>query len=146
METFSALLALCAGNSSVTGEFPAQRPVTWSFDVFFDQRLNKQLSKQSWGWWFEVPSCPLWCRCNVYRHFRTSLGIWNGATRIHLPWRKIKDMHNLCSQCHNFWWPGDTWSQGISRHDLDLVFMMVKLAIFFMNTKATTRITLQDWL
>ena len=35
METFSALLALCAGNSPVTGEFPSQRPVTRSFDVFF---------------------------------------------------------------------------------------------------------------
>ena len=48
METFSALLALCAGNSPVTGEFPAQRPVTRSFDVFFDPRPNKRLSKQSW--------------------------------------------------------------------------------------------------
>ena len=36
METFSALLAFCAGNSPVTGEFPTQRPVTRSFDVFFD--------------------------------------------------------------------------------------------------------------
>ena len=36
MERFSVLLALCAGNSPVTGEFPAQRPVTQSFDVFFD--------------------------------------------------------------------------------------------------------------
>ena len=36
METFSTLLILCAGNSPVTGEFPAQRPVTRSFDVFFD--------------------------------------------------------------------------------------------------------------
>ena len=35
METFSALLALGAGNSPVTGEFPTQRPVTRSFDVFF---------------------------------------------------------------------------------------------------------------
>ena len=42
METFSALLAICAGNSSVIGEFPSQRPVTWSFDVFFDLRLNKR--------------------------------------------------------------------------------------------------------
>ena len=33
MKTFSALLALCAGNSPVPGEFPAQRPVTRSFDV-----------------------------------------------------------------------------------------------------------------
>ena len=41
METFSVLLALCVGNSSVTGKFPSQRPVTQSFDVFFDLRLNK---------------------------------------------------------------------------------------------------------
>ena len=65
METFSTLLAFCAGNSPVTGEFPAQRPVTRSFDVFFDLCLNKRLSKQSWGWWFEMPSCPLWCHCNA---------------------------------------------------------------------------------
>ena len=46
MEAFSVLLALCAGNSPVTGEFPTQRPVTRSIDVFFDLRLNKRLSKQ----------------------------------------------------------------------------------------------------
>ena len=40
METFSALLALCAGNSPVTGEFLSQRPVTQSFDLFFDLRLK----------------------------------------------------------------------------------------------------------
>ena len=65
METFSVLLALCAGNSPVTGEFPAQRPVTRSFDVFFVLRLNKRLSKQSWGWWSETPLRPLWRHCNV---------------------------------------------------------------------------------
>ena len=36
METFFALLAICAGNSLVPGGFPSQRPVTRSFDVFFD--------------------------------------------------------------------------------------------------------------
>ena len=60
METFSPLLALCAGNSLVSGEFPTQRPVTRSFDVFFDLCPNQRLSKHSWGWWFETPSCPLW--------------------------------------------------------------------------------------
>ena len=60
METFSALLAICAGNSPVPSEFTAQRPVTRSFDVFFDLRLNKRLSKQSRGWWFETLSHPLW--------------------------------------------------------------------------------------
>ena len=38
METFSALLGICAGNAPVTGEFPTQRPVTQSFDIFFDQQ------------------------------------------------------------------------------------------------------------
>ena len=38
METFSASLAICVGNSPVPGEFPTQRPVTRSFDVFFDLR------------------------------------------------------------------------------------------------------------
>ena len=64
METFSTLLAICAGNSPVPGEFPSQRPVTQSFDVFFDLRLNKRLSKQWWGWWFETLSHPLWCHRN----------------------------------------------------------------------------------
>ena len=45
--TFSALLALCPGNSPVIGEFPFQRPVTRSFDVFFELRLNERLSKHS---------------------------------------------------------------------------------------------------
>ena len=49
METFSRLLAICAGNSPFPGESPAQRPVTWSFDVFFDLRRIKRLNKQSWG-------------------------------------------------------------------------------------------------
>ena len=64
METFSAWLALCAVNSPVPGEFPAQRPVTRSFDVFFDLHPNKRLSKQWWGWWFETLSSPLWRHCN----------------------------------------------------------------------------------
>ena len=60
IETYSALLALCAGNSSVIGEFPSQRPVTRSFVVFFHLCLNKRLSKQSWGWWVKTPLYPLW--------------------------------------------------------------------------------------
>ena len=52
------------GNSPVTGEFPSQRPVMWSFDVFFNLRLNKRVSKQLRPWWFETPSCSLWRHCN----------------------------------------------------------------------------------
>ena len=91
METFSALLAICAGNSPVPGEFPTQRPVTRSFDVYFDLRPNKRLSKQSWGWWFETLSPPLWRHRNVkvrifklyqiiilYQHRR----VWNSAEYV----------------------------------------------------------------
>ena len=66
METFSELLAPCAGTSSVTGEFLTQTPLTQSFDVSFDQHLNKRLSKQSWGWWFETPSRLLWRHRNEF--------------------------------------------------------------------------------
>ena len=68
METFSTLLAICAGNSPVSGEFPAQRPVTRTFDVFFDLRLNRRLNKQWWGWWFETPLCSLWRHRNGSCH------------------------------------------------------------------------------
>ena len=47
------------------GEFHAQRPVTRRFNVFCDLRLNKQLSKQSWSWWFETLPRPLWRDSNV---------------------------------------------------------------------------------
>ena len=67
METFPELLAICARNSPVTGEFHTQRPVTQSFDVYFDLRLNKQSTIMRlviWGWWFEMLSHPLWHHCN----------------------------------------------------------------------------------
>ena len=81
MEEFSALLALCAGtgNSPVTGEFPSQRPVKRSFEVFFSLRLKKRLSKQSRGWWFETPSRSLWCHCNAK----------NFSTEVANPWKWI---------------------------------------------------------
>ena len=40
METFSAWLAICAGNSPVPGEFSAQRPVTRSFDASASEFIN----------------------------------------------------------------------------------------------------------
>ena len=94
METFSTLLAFRAGNSAVPGEFPSQRPVTRSFNVFFDLHLNKQLSKQSRSWCFETPSCPLWCQritsVSVVQSF------WNIAqsTAVSLPWPVSKLLGN----------------------------------------------------
>ena len=76
METFSALLA---------GEFSAQRPTTRTFGVFFDLRLNGRLSKQSWGWWFETPSRPLWRQSNEHlAYHNTNLHILWGILHIWL--------------------------------------------------------------
>ena len=78
METFSTLLAICAGNSPVTGEFPSQWPVTRSFDVFVDLRLSKRLSKQSRGWWVEMPLHSLWRHCNEISY---GVSCWNPPSR-----------------------------------------------------------------
>ena len=82
METFSALLALCMGNSPVTGEFPSQWLVTRNFDVFFDLCLNKRLSKQSRRRGFETSSWSLWRHCNgmrvswTYRYCHLEFHCW----------------------------------------------------------------------
>ena len=68
---------LC-GEFTGPGEFPTQRPVTRSFDVFFDLRLNKRLSKHSWGWWFETLSWSLWRHHNderILTHLRLTKGL-----------------------------------------------------------------------
>ena len=62
METFSALLAICAGHRWI----PRIRQVARSFDVFFDLHMNKRLSEQSWDLWFEMPSRPLWRHNNAH--------------------------------------------------------------------------------
>ena len=80
MEIFSALLALCARNPPVPGEFASQRPVTRSFDVFFDLRPNKRLSKQSRGWWFETPLLLLW------RHWNVTLGQLSAPMPVKWHW------------------------------------------------------------
>ena len=63
---FFCVTGLCPEISPVTDEFPSQRPVTRSFEVFFEFRLNKRLSKQSRGWWFETPSRSSWRHCNEW--------------------------------------------------------------------------------
>ena len=105
METFSALLAICVGNPPVTGELPAQRPVTRSFDVFFDLRLNKRLTKQSWVWWFETPSRPLWRHCKGYQSWSVGLVLF-WTLHIYIRWRSIRipqQRHELCKALYSQW-------------------------------------------
>ena len=64
METFSALLTLCVGNSPVPGEFPHKGQWGGALMFLWINALNKRLSKQSWGWWFDKPSRSLWRHCN----------------------------------------------------------------------------------
>ena len=78
-EKISASLVLCEGNPPVTGGFPLQRPVTWSFDVFFDQSRDKRLSKQSRRQWFETPLRSLWLHLNGI-HIVISTQICHGRT------------------------------------------------------------------
>ena len=103
METFSALLALCAGNSPVTDEFPSQMPVTQSFDVF-NMCLNKRLSKQSWGWCFETPSHPLWRHCNEINVCNNHL-LWTAyiITHTHDDICVLYDTH-YCYNCRLDLW------------------------------------------
>ena len=76
-----------------------------SFNVFFDLRLNKWLSKQSWGWWFETQSHPLWRHRNKMRHY---LGLGLGPHLYN--WKhKIKVYHGsnpgMINSTHNPNWP-----------------------------------------
>ena len=100
METFSTLLALCVGNSRVTGEFPSQRPVTRSFDVFFDLRLNNRLSKQSRRQWFETPSRSLWRHSNETNGITAGyVPIYRGPMSLDIA-RQWEFSHNLNPQRH----------------------------------------------
>ena len=109
---------LC-GHSPVPGIFHAQRPVTRSFHVLFDLRLNKRLSKQWWGWWFETPSRPLWRHRSV-KIFAAHI-VWLVyilSITIYLSWYCVADnsglipdfffiyhMNWFCWKCFLFkWW------------------------------------------
>ena len=99
MKTFPTWQATCAGYSPVTGEFPAQRPVMRSFDVFFDLCLNKWLTKQSWGWWFETLSSSLWRHCNVCLQQRSSTKISHIALLcfVSTNFQRIKPLSISCA-------------------------------------------------
>ena len=100
METFSALLAFCP----VTVEFPSQRPVMRSFDVFFDLCLNKRLSKQPWGWWFETRWRSLWRHCNIMFNFicRTSYGFAKNICYISSLLHMLRRLMKTCLVSYSY--------------------------------------------
>ena len=100
---------LC-GEFTGPGEFPTQRPVTRSFDVFFDRRLNKRLSKQPRGWWLETLSCSLW--------------------RQNYEWQMIKVfVYNLINKMAVYWL-NCVWQNGDGFLVLILVFMYIYIYIY----------------
>ena len=95
----SALLAFCAGNSPVNGDFPKQRPVTRSFDVFFDLCLYQQLNKQLKRRWLETISRSLWRHCNVSKYStRVTCHYHESRWQSHKIIRKFQ-ASGLCFQC-----------------------------------------------
>ena len=100
METFSALLALCEGNPRVTVGFPTQRPVSRSFDIFFDLRLNIGRAKRLW---FETQSRSFRRHCSVIGLFWPNYAIRrhrSGLTLDHVMlvawWHKALTELNRC--------------------------------------------------
>ena len=147
METFSALLAICAGNSPVPGEFPAQRPVTQSFDVFFDLRPNKLLSKQWWGWWFETTSSPLWRHCNDLFVAHSTL-MANRQTHQMICKAHHKINSNELLRCHLCGEAACSFSaQGISNMDgISLVrFHYHTCTILFLNDRIVVMLNSTSW-
>ena len=108
--TFSELLDLCAGNSSVTGEFPSQGPLTRSFDVFFYLCLNERFSKPSWGWWLETSRGSLCRHCNEreYKHVceKWKYTLFESMKRLILRWKHyllyLLNEHKLLAIKTNF--------------------------------------------
>ena len=97
---------LFVGNSPVTGEFPAQGPVTWSFDVFFHLHLNKCFSKESWGWWSEKPPCSLWRHCNEYKMCQQMCSVIikcyvKFVFGVHNEWRTMDIESSISSRFHS---------------------------------------------
>ena len=113
---FVILHGLRMSNGEFTGEFPAQRRVTQSFDVFLDLCLNKWLSKQLWGWWFEMHRCHYdvnvmlsHCRLSSMSPYLTTRPQWVKDTKMPVPIKLLCDP--LCTFCnhvihrHDTAWP-----------------------------------------
>ena len=147
-----AQLTLWEGNPPVTGGFPPQRPVTQSFDVSFDLRLNKRLSKQSRCRRYGMPSRSLWRHCNYAPSTGSSLlhtyisNIESHIFEICLIWN-IMDMWK-CTKLVRYFVPVNvethlssesTRYSGKSRHGIKIIYFQIMDKIFCGITKGTTK-------
>ena len=124
IEAFSVLLSLYAGNSLATGGFPLQRPVTRSFDVFLDMRLNKWLSKQLRRRRCDMPLRSSWRHCNVIHETtgtqycltpsRHQSFTWNSADQVRWHHSHQYGLDNL-SVYGSIKWLGDIMIQTMTK-------------------------------
>ena len=121
MKTFSALLAHCAGNSPVTGEFPSQRPVTRSFDISFTLRLNTN------GWVNNREAGDLRCHRT---HYAITVMYISYTTRI---WLLI-----------HVWWCD--WEADIYMHEINSVHWNTKRRSEYNALKMIHHEITQFWL
>ena len=56
--------------------------------------INKRLSKQWWGWWFETPSRPLWRYCNG----RISWALWRRLSLAQPVPRMVPVFHGITTK------------------------------------------------
>ena len=152
-ETFSALLALCKGNSPATGEFPSQRPVACSYDVFFDLRLNKRLNTPSRRRWFETPSRSLWhnvmwnywSRCMIL--FMTQ---WHN-TLFYEVWNAWNYSGKLDICFHSYRLPSYTYhlpihvDEGVSMQQHGITPEIARIAIMWINCAYWDRQLIDIW-
>ena len=128
METFSALLALCVGNSLVTGAFPAQGQ--WR------RALNKRLSKQSWGWRFETPSSSLWRHRNdidilIHINRQIQTGKWRGIYIDHsMMWKIFSGLNTSLKPEHK--WP-TSFRRCFQVHFTKIILFLIYLVIYFLK-------------
>ena len=118
---------LC-GEFTGPGDFPAQRPVTRSFNVFFDPRLYKRLNKQPRGCWFQTPPRSIWCKCNVFTHHGTNTIHYSEITAsvlyVLIPnplWFCLRVFPNLVKQLFEFSTAGQFSLLKLVRHNNFLV-------------------------
>ena len=90
----------------------------WCFDVFFDRRLNEWLSKQSWGWWFEMPSCPFWRPSNATGVCKSIIFHW-----------LCFEINSSIDRIFRLWGPGFSSHQNINRNGIGCVWQTTCIAV-----------------
>ena len=123
-----------------TGEFPTQRLVTRGFDIFLDLRLNKGLSKQSRGWWFETLTCPLWRQCND-----SKLQMCTSFVTLILNWVNISQINQFFSvfPLNTYIWASPSINMSRVRHCI--VSFVVYTQVHNLDANCTSNYTLQIW-